>query len=73
MENDGRWTLFGAFAFLSIGVVMVIKGVEPTWYSYLTIVLVFVAAAVWTARYIVDVRKAKMQTATAAADDEGRL
>ncbi|MFF1539828.1 hypothetical protein ACFVWL_07115 [Microbacterium sp. NPDC058269] len=74
MENDSRWTLLGAFAFLSIGVFLVVKGVEPSWYSYLTVVLVFVAAAAWTARYIVDVRaaKAKAQAAkAAAADDEG--
>ncbi|MFJ6533327.1 hypothetical protein [Microbacterium sp. NPDC091662] len=71
MENDGRWTLLGAFAFLSAGMFMVAGGVEPSWYSYVTVVLVFVAAAAWTARYIVDSRKTKLQAVTAAADDEG--
>jgi Flp pilus assembly protein TadB len=69
MENDGRWTLLGAFAFLSAGMFMVVGGVEPSWYSYVAVVLAFVAAAAWTARYIVDFRRAKLQAA--AADDEG--
>ena len=74
MESYGRWSLLGALSFFAVGVFMLIKGVGPEWHSYVTVVVVFVAAAAWTARYIVDTRKARKAIARneddAAADGD---
>jgi drug/metabolite transporter (DMT)-like permease len=64
MEGNGRWSLFGAAVFLVVGVNMLVRGVGPDWYSFVSVVLVFIAAAVWLGRYVVDRRKAKVTPPT---------
>lgn len=59
MERYGKWNLLGAAAFLSVGIFSLVKGVGPEWYSYVTVVVAFLAAAGWISRYVYEVRKSK--------------
>ncbi|GEB96477.1 hypothetical protein [Microbacterium lacticum] len=59
MERYGKWNLVGAAAFLSVGIFSLAKGVGPEWYSYIAVVLAFLASAAWIFRYAYEVRKAK--------------
>ncbi|WP_133192804.1 hypothetical protein [Microbacterium sp. TPD7012] len=71
MKKNGRWSLFGGLLFFGIGVYMVIRGVGPEVHSYVAAVLVFVAAAAWITRFIVDVREAeKASKAEKASESE---
>lgn len=59
MERYGKWNLVGAVAFLSVGIFSLAKGVGPEWYSYVAVVLAFLASGAWVFRYVYEVRKAK--------------
>lgn len=61
MERYGKWNLLGAAAFLSVGIFSLVKGVGPEWYSYVTVVVAFLAAAGWISRYVYEVRKSKAE------------
>ena len=56
MERYGKWNLLGAAAFLSVGIFSLVKGVGPEWYSYVTVVVAFLAS-----RFVYEVRKSKTE------------
>lgn len=59
MEDDSRWALFLATLLFGVGVSMLVDGVGPEPYSYVTVVIVFIGAATAMWRYIVDSRAAR--------------
>ncbi|WP_454151211.1 hypothetical protein [Microbacterium lacticum] len=69
MENYGRWSLLSAVLFFGIGVYMLVKGVGPEWYSYVSVVAVFTASVAWAARYVIDLRRTRKQ-APASGDTD---
>lgn len=76
-DDDGRWALLLAVLSFGLGVQMLVDGVGPEWWSYVSVVIFFGGAVMSTWRYIVDSRTAKRLAraaderaeATVVADD----
>ena len=56
-------------AFLSVGIFSLVKGVGPEWYSYVTVVVAFLASAAWTFRFVYEVRKSKTEESSDRASN----
>ncbi|KJQ54173.1 hypothetical protein [Microbacterium sp. SA39] len=72
MENDGGWSLFGAFVCLAFGAVVVSDGVGPEWYDYVSVAIAYGGASLWIARYVVDRRRAATAAERAEAEIDAR-
>ena len=46
---------------MSVGIFSLVKGVGPEWYSYVTVVVAFLASAAWIFRFVYEVRKSKTE------------
>jgi hypothetical protein len=58
-DDDGRWALLLAMLSFGLGVQMLVDGVGPEWWSYVSVVIFFGGAVMSMGRYVVDSRAVK--------------
>lgn len=69
MEKDAKWTLFSGVLFSLIGIYLLVQGIGPEVYSYITIVIVWSGAVFFLVRGVRDLREAKKTRSSVDSED----